>query len=47
MGLTPCYVSLVLCIIAEGPGLTRSVLSQLTQLFLTVTVECPSYEVYT
>ncbi|KAL8194267.1 UNVERIFIED_CONTAM: hypothetical protein K2H54_011199 [Gekko kuhli] len=29
---------------AEGPGLTRSVLSQLTQLFLTVTMECPSYE---
>nr|XP_056718955.1 FAST kinase domain-containing protein 3, mitochondrial [Euleptes europaea] len=28
----------------ERPGLTRSVLSQLTQLFLTVTVECPSYE---
>uniref|UniRef100_A0ACB8ECW2 Uncharacterized protein n=2 Tax=Sphaerodactylus townsendi TaxID=933632 RepID=A0ACB8ECW2_9SAUR len=29
---------------AEAPGLTRSVLSQLTQLSLTVTVECPSYE---
>ncbi|XP_060110094.1 FAST kinase domain-containing protein 3, mitochondrial [Heteronotia binoei] len=29
---------------AEGPGLSRSVLSQLTQLFLTMAVECPSYE---
>ncbi|XP_061444256.1 FAST kinase domain-containing protein 3, mitochondrial isoform X2 [Rhineura floridana] len=28
----------------EGPGLTKSVLSQLTQLFLTVRLECPSYE---
>ncbi|XP_062986257.1 FAST kinase domain-containing protein 3, mitochondrial [Elgaria multicarinata webbii] len=29
---------------AEGPGLEKAVLSQLTQLFLTVTLECPSYE---
>ncbi|XP_034957186.2 FAST kinase domain-containing protein 3, mitochondrial isoform X1 [Zootoca vivipara] len=29
---------------AEGPGLKKSVLSQLTQLFLTATLECPSYE---
>ncbi|XP_054841307.1 FAST kinase domain-containing protein 3, mitochondrial [Eublepharis macularius] len=29
---------------AEEPGLTRSVCSQLTQLFLTVAVECPSYK---
>ncbi|NXQ97513.1 FAKD3 protein, partial [Sagittarius serpentarius] len=29
---------------AQPPGLDRTVTSQLTQLFLTVTLECPSYE---
>ncbi|NWW56086.1 FAKD3 protein, partial [Ifrita kowaldi] len=29
---------------AQPPGLNRAVLSQLTQLFLTVTLECPFYE---
>ncbi|KFP72915.1 FAST kinase domain-containing protein 3, partial [Acanthisitta chloris] len=29
---------------AQPPGLNRVVTSQLTQLFLTVTLECPSYE---
>ncbi|NXS16769.1 FAKD3 protein, partial [Mystacornis crossleyi] len=29
---------------AQPPGLNRAVMSQLTQLFLTVTLECPFYE---
>lgn len=30
---------------AQPPGLNRVVMSQLTQLFLTATLECPFYEV--
>lgn len=34
-----------LCVAEQGTGLDRFILAQLTQLYMTVKLECPFYEV--
>lgn len=40
-----CVCVFYFCATEEGAGMDRLILAQLTQLYMTVTLECPFYEV--